>query len=149
MDEDSRSIIHDLKKEWKLFWNNFRSEGFRKEDEPSTESDPLFPADITLGQLQGMTRNLSRQRHEIHQKLETIQKEIDELEALLDEQRISGKKVEETVRQIEKLNDLGQKWSEAIDLLTEQLKLARQKEAVLLAEEKELNPSLRRRAQGV
>ena len=147
MDEDSRSIIHDLKKEWKLFWKNLLQEGFQQGDQSPEETHPLFPENITCEQLQGITRNLSHQRHEIHQRVEAIQKELEELEALLKEQQAEGKPTKDTLLQIEKLNDLGQRWSEAIQLITHQLKLARRKEAEL--RKQNYSPGLRRRMTGV
>jgi len=131
-DDSSRSFVKTLKNEWALLWEVFSEEESDESQKDAFESGKL---DI-LGpeQIRDMTKALSEGRKRLNQKLETVNKELDQTSAKLESLRAKGQADDETLKRIHELHDLGQSVSDALVRLDDRLRLARQREEDLREE---------------
>jgi len=129
---NNKGFLPGLKTEWNLFWETILG------DEDSTEGgealktkDPFVTGKLeilSLEQIKAITKALSADRKTLNQKLEIINKEIEENTARLESLKLVGGESEETVLKINELNDLGQTLSMQLDRINERLKIARSRE---------------------
>ena len=120
-DDSSRSIVRALKIEWSLFW-----EAFQKEDKEILPVEKLEV--MSLEQARDIAKALSNDRKLINQKLESLMKEIDLNSAKLEGLRLVGASVEETIKRIEELNDLGQTMATSLAKVDEKIRKLRERE---------------------
>lgn len=120
-DDSSRSIVRALKIEWSLFW-----EAFQKEDKEILPVEKLEV--MSLEQARDIAKALSNDRKLINQKLESLTKEIDLNSAKLEGLRLVGASVEETIKRIEELNDLGQTMATSLAKVDEKIRKLRDRE---------------------
>lgn len=120
-DDSSRSIVRALKIEWSLFW-----EAFQKEDKEILPAEKLEV--MSLEQARDIARSLSNDRKLINQKLESLTKEIDLNTAKLEGLRLVGASLEDTLKRIEELNDLGQTMATSLEKVDEKIRKLRDRE---------------------
>ncbi|MNK91807.1 hypothetical protein D3C87_1119220 [compost metagenome] len=120
-DDSSRSIVRALKVEWSLFW-----EAFQKEDKEILPVEKLEV--MSLEQARDIAKSLSNDRKLINQKLESLTKEIDLNTAKLEGLRLVGASLEETLKRIEELNDLGQTMATSLEKVDEKIRKLRDRE---------------------
>lgn len=123
-DDSSRSIVRALKIEWSLFW-----EAFQKEDKEILPVEKLEV--MSLEQARDIAKSLSNDRKLINQKLESLTKEIDLNTAKLEGLRLVGASLEETLKRIEELNDLGQTMATSLEKVDDKLRKLRDRENTL------------------
>ncbi len=125
-----------LKTEWNLFWETILAD-----DEDSDESaqkaqtkDPFITGkleSLSLEQIKAITKALSSDRKKLNQRLESLNKELEDNTAKLESLQLVGGESEETLQRINELTDLGQSLSEQLDKINERLKIARAREDVI------------------
>lgn len=126
------TFVSDLKNEWSLFW-----EGLIGEDDEDLEVKKLASRDpfvngkleiLTLEQIKVITKALSSDRKKLNQRLEMINKEIEENTAKIESLKLVGGETEEALQRIGELTDLGQQLSDKLAQINDRLKIARQRE---------------------
>jgi chromosome segregation ATPase len=132
--EEKSSFMDDIKTEWNLFWETL----FDDDDEmpkiledSSQSMDPFENGKLevlTLDKIKVITKALSSDRKKLHQRLEEINKELDENSAKLESLALVGGHAEETEFRISHLSDLGHSISEQLNRINDRLKMARQRE---------------------
>lgn len=138
-DEGSKKtyLLNGLIKEWSLFWQTFASEdegddqGEKDKQSSSFSKDPFLTGQIeTLGleQIRAITKALSSDRKKLNQKLESLRKEIDLNSAKLEALRLVGGDFEQTLQNINTLNDLGESINSQLGKINDRLKMARARE---------------------
>lgn len=90
--------------------------------------EPLPQQEMSLEEIQEITKGLVEDRKKINQKLELLLKEIDLNSAKLESLKLVGGDVDTTLNRINELNDLGQNMADALLKLDEQLKVVREEE---------------------
>lgn len=90
--------------------------------------EPLPQQEMSLEEIQEITKGLVEDRKKINQKLELLLKEIDLNSAKLESLKLVGGDVDTTLNRINELNDLGQTMADALLKLDEQLKNVRDEE---------------------
>lgn len=136
-------FVTGLKTEWNLFWETIL--GDEESDQEGAGSsnikDPFVTGKLetlSLEQIKVITKALSSDRKILNQKLETINREIEENTARLESLKLVGGESEETVLKINELNDLGQALSQQLDKINERLKIARSREDTIKKSAREL-----------
>ena len=119
-DGSSKSIVMSLKNEWSLFWESITGDNVPADAFETGKLEVLTPA-----QLQEITRSLSQDRKRIHQKIETLNKELDLNAIKLESLRLVGGPEDDTLRRIVELNDIGQFLSDQLQKLDEKIKATR------------------------
>lgn len=131
--KQSGGYFEGLKTEWNLFWETILGDD---EQEVSVEEtkDPFVTGKLevlSLEQIKAITKALSSDRKVLNQKLEALNKEIEENSAKAESLKLVGGDSEEAVRRINELTDLGHSLSEQLHKINERLKLARTREDVI------------------
>ena len=130
----SSGFVEGLKTEWNLFWETILGED---ESEPTEVESALGTKDpfvtgklesLNLDQIKAITKALSSDRRKLNQRMESLNREIEENSQRLESLKLVGGEPEETVQRINELNDLGQTLSEQLNRINERLKIARQRE---------------------
>ena len=134
MDDGSRnekyqSFIDTLRDEWRVFWEGLSDKQGRvnQHDEKNTE-DPFQTGKISVlnsDQIKVITKALSSDRRKLNREIEALNKEIDLLVQKLSTLELVGGEKENTLKELEKLNDLGQQMSIQLEKLNSQLKQTR------------------------
>lgn len=123
-DSHTRSLFHQLKNEWSLFWGSLSGD-----DEPTVEHE-LLEVDglesLTLEDVRTLTRELSDNRRSLNQRLESLAKELELNNAKLESLRLVGAEDDETVGRIGVLGEEGRRL--AIELARIDVKLRRARE---------------------
>ncbi len=146
----SHGFVEGLKTEWNLFWETILGEeneapladGEASDGEGKTTTaaaktatkDPFVTGKLetlSLEQIKAITKALSSDRRKLNQRIETVNREIEENSQRLESLKLVGGEPEETVQKINELNDLGQTLSAQLNRITERLKLARTREDVI------------------
>jgi hypothetical protein len=127
-DDGSRTIVKGLKHEWALFWESITGDP-HAEDAFETGKLEVLNAD----QLHDITKALSQDRKRIHQKLESLHKELELNSVKLESLRLVGSEAEGTLKRITELNDIGQYLSEQLHKLDEKMKWAHSKQEQIFA----------------
>ena len=128
------SFVESLKTEWNLFWETILGEDEDEDENENPEQktkDPFVTGKLevlNLEQIKAITKALSSDRKTLNQKLESINKEIEENTAKLESLKLVGGESDDTVKKLNDLSDLGQNLSEQLDRINERLKLARNRE---------------------
>ena len=122
--KDYESFLDSLRNEWKLFWAGIVG------DEPvegaDLSADNQFPLKaLTAEQVRNLIRTLSNDRRRIHRRLEWLNHEIEEKTRTLETIELVGGEKEATLKEIEKLSDLGLQISSELERLNQRLKDAR------------------------
>jgi len=128
----SHGFVEGLKTEWNLFWETILGE---EHDEAVAEKeqtkDPFVTGKLetlTLDQIKAITKALSSDRRKLNQRMETLNREIEENSQRLESLKLVGGESDGTVQKINELNDLGQTLSEQLNRINERLKIARSRE---------------------
>lgn len=131
--------LEGLKTEWNLFWETILG------DDENTETpeikDPFVTGRLevlTWDQIKAITKALSSDRKVLNQRLEAINKEIEENTAKLESMKLVGGDTEEASLKINELSDLGQSLSEQLDRINNRLKIARSREDEIKKSQKNL-----------
>jgi chromosome segregation ATPase len=129
----SHGFVEGLKTEWNLFWETIL--GDEPDNEASAEKeqtkDPFVTGKLetlNLDQIKAITKALSSDRRKLNQRMETLNREIEENSQRLESLKLVGSASDETVQKINELNDLGQALSEQLNRINERLKIARSRE---------------------
>ena len=121
--------LEGLKTEWNLFWETILGED---ENTQAPEiKDPFITGRLevlTLDQIKAITKALSSDRKVLNQRLEAINKELEENSAKLESLKLVGGDFSEASQKINELSDLGQNLSEQLDRINNRLKIARSRE---------------------
>ncbi len=135
-------FLDSLKSEWNLFWENIVGDDDEtaakdaKKAAVSEESqkDPFSTGKLerlSLEQIKAITKVLSQDRAQLNQKLEKINRELEENMAKAQSLALVGGDFEEAQSKTSELNELGQQVAADLGKIDEQLKLARRREDVL------------------
>lgn len=133
----SHGFVEGLKTEWNLFWETILGDETDEDggEEPQAKTkDPFVTGKLetlNLDQIKAITKALSSDRRKLNQRMETLNREIEENSQRLESLKLVGGEPEETVQKITELNDLGQTLSEQLNRINERLKLARQREDII------------------
>ncbi len=129
MDEDepsSKKILENpentLRAEWQLFWDALFGPTSQLHFEEKTQG---LEQDLSLDNIRLITKNLSQTRRKLNQELEKIKSEIEQKSQLLENLKVVGSPIEETLARIHELNELGQNTSQKLEDLSGRLKRAR------------------------
>jgi hypothetical protein len=131
--------LEGLKTEWNLFWQTILGED--ENPESSEIKDPFITGRLevlTLDQVKAITKALSSDRKVLNQRLEVINKELEENTAKLESLKLVGGDVDEASQKINELSDLGQSLSEQLDRINNRLKIARSREDEIKKAQKSL-----------
>jgi hypothetical protein len=129
-------FLEGLKSEWKLFWENIvgdeeSSPGKSGSKEKGDSSDPFNTGKLeklSIEQIKAITKVLSQDRALLNQKLEKINREIEESLAKAQSLSLVGGDPGEAQSKTSELNELGLVISEDLHKLDRHLKLARKRE---------------------
>jgi hypothetical protein len=138
MNEDgsSKSTVAKLKTEWALFWESIAGEDVPDEASVEAKANDAFHSGkleiLNVDQLRDITKALSQDRKRLHQKLESLNKEMDLNTAKLESLRMLGSPEEETVKRINELNDIGQILGNQLSRIDEKIHWTRLKKQELL-----------------
>lgn len=138
-------FVEGLKTEWNLFWETILGEG----DDPVGEGETAAPVtkdpfvtgkleSLSLDQIKAITKALSSDRRKLNQRIETVNREIEESSQRLESFKLVGAEPDETVQKINELNDLGQTLSEQLNRVNDRLKIARSREDIIKKSAREL-----------
>jgi chromosome segregation ATPase len=140
----SNGFVEGLKTEWNLFWETILGEEHETEADKSAENavkDPFITGKLetlSLEQIKAITKALSSDRRKLNQRLEILNREIEENSQRLENLKLVGGESEETVKKINELNDIGQTLSEQLNRINERLKIARSREDTIKKAAREL-----------
>jgi len=129
----THGFVAGLKTEWNLFWETILGDE-HEDGATATEAkvkDPFITGKLetlTLDQIKAITKALSSDRRKLNQRMETLNREIEESSQRLESLKLVGGEPEETVQKINELNDMGQALSEQLNRINERLKIARSRE---------------------
>jgi hypothetical protein len=149
MNEET-SFIEDIKTEWNLFWETLlgdeedQAEAAAEaaaEKKASESRDPFENGKLeilSLDKVKAITKALSSDRKKLNQRLEALNKELDENAAKLETLKLVGGEAEETAMRIGQLSDLGQNISEQLNRINDRLKQARQREDAIKKSSRDL-----------
>ena len=121
--------LEGLKTEWNLFWQTILGDDETAEN-PEIK-DPFITGRLeilSLEQIKAITKALSSDRKLLNQRLEAINKELEENTARIESLKLVGGDVDEASEKISELSDLGQTLSEQLDRINSRLKIARSRE---------------------
>lgn len=135
-------FLDSLKSEWNLFWENIvgddaeteSREAEKKLANEESQKDPFSTGKLerlSFEQIKAITKVLSQDRAQLNQKLEKINREIEENMAKAQSLSLVGGDVEEAQAKTSELNELGQQIAAELGKLDEQLKLTRRREDAL------------------
>jgi chromosome segregation ATPase len=129
----SNGFVEGLKTEWNLFWETILGDEHDGEATAEKEQtkDPFVTGKLetlTLDQIKAITKALSSDRRKLNQRMETLNREIEENSQRLESLKLVGGEADGTVQKINELNDLGQTLSEQLNRINERLKIARSRE---------------------
>jgi hypothetical protein len=127
-DDGSRSTVRSLRNEWALFWESITGVDNSEDAFQTGKLEILSPE-----QLHEIAKALSQDRKRLHQKLESLNKELELNTAKLESLRLIGNDEEDTLRRIGELNDLGQILSEQLNKLDEKIRWTRVKHEEIFA----------------
>ncbi len=136
------SFIDSLVNEWKLFWENIVEEEAVEVPTPKPSEDEFINGkleQLSLEQIKAITKALSADRKKLNQKLEGLNKELEENAAKMESLALVGGDQEEALAKASELHEQGIKLSEQLHKLDERLKIARQKEDRLKKAAKEIH----------
>ena len=132
-DEGSRSgsnspnsLVNNLKNEWSLFWNSLSIDFVESESEDPFKSGKIQV--LSLEQIRDITKALSKNRRQVNQKIESLNKEIELNSVKLESVRLMGTQDEDIVLRINELSDQGHLLSQELSKIDERLKLIRRTE---------------------
>jgi hypothetical protein len=135
---ENKSAVSRLKNEWALFWESIAGDEAEDEASLQAKADDAFHTGkleiLSVEQIHEISKKLSQDRKRLHQKLETLNKELDLNAAKLETLRLVGGSEEETLKRINELNDIGQILGNQLSKLDEKIKWARGKQKQFLAE---------------
>jgi hypothetical protein len=137
--QHSGGYFEGLKTEWNLFWETILGDDEQEESVKETK-DPFVTGKLevlSLDQIKAITKALSSDRKVLNQKLEALNKEIEENSAKAESLKLVGGDSEEAVRRINELTDLGHSLSEQLHKINERLKIARSREDAIKKSAKE------------
>jgi chromosome segregation ATPase len=135
------SYFEGLKTEWNLFWETILGEDELSEEGEKETKDPFVTGKLevlSLDQIKAITKALSSDRKLLNQRLEALNKEIEENTEKVESLKLVGGDPEEAHRRIAELTDLGQNLSEQLNRINERLKLARSREDSIKKSAREL-----------
>lgn len=123
--KDYQNFLDSLKDEWSLFWAAIIGD-----EAPVAEKtvEELAIKNLSPEQLRQVIRTLSNDRRRIHRRLEAINKEIEENTLRLQTLELVGGEKEDTLKEIERLSDLGLQISSELEKLNIRLKEIRRSE---------------------
>ena len=136
------NFVSGLKTEWALLWESFlgddekesRNNDFESEENDDSRLSISEKLEVlSLEQIRALIKVLSSDRKEINQRLEAVQKEIEQETRRLENIELLGGEPEETIESLGELNDLGQSLSDRLLKLDEKLKIIRSREDRLRA----------------
>lgn len=129
-------FLESLKTEWNLFWENIVGD-----EDPasiatkgSSDKDPFASGKLemlSLEQIKAITKVLSQDRAQLNQKLEQINRELEETMAKAQSLSLVGGDFEMAQLKTSQLNELGHQLAGDLMKLDEQLKLTRRHEDAL------------------
>jgi chromosome segregation ATPase len=138
----NNGFVNGLKTEWNLFWETILGD---EESDPSTSKseikDPFVTGkleSLSLEQIKAITKALSSDRKILNQRIEALNKEVEENTAKLESLRLVSGEQDETLQSINELTDLGQSLSEQLHRINERLKLARAREDAVKKAQRDL-----------
>jgi hypothetical protein len=138
----THGFVAGLKTEWNLFWETILGEehdptvpdGGADQAQKAATKDPFVTGKLetlSLEQIKAITKALSSDRRKLNQRIETVNREIEESSQRIESLKLVGGEPEDTVFRINELNDLGQTLSEQLNRINERLKLARSREDII------------------
>lgn len=125
----TKSKINNLKKEWSLFWDSISGDFLETPPEDPFETGRVQV--LTLDQVKEISRSLSKSRRQVNQKIESVNKEIEQNSVKLESLRLVGAADEDTLKKLNELSDQGQALSQELAGIDERLKRVRQAEDLL------------------
>jgi hypothetical protein len=132
-DNFSNNLITNLKNEWALFWQSFSEDSIDSKTLPRDIVQDLdfeeTMEESSEEEISDLKKSLSKNRQEIHKKLEHINKQIDLQTEKLESLRLVGGDASDTLDLIHELNDKGQALSLALEKIDQQMKWMRHNEA--------------------
>lgn len=130
------SFVEGLKTEWNLFWQTILDDDA---PDPSKESFATGKLDLlTIEQVKAITKALSADRKKLNQKLEMLNKELEESSTKVESLALVGGDLEESQDRISELSELGVKLSEELHKINDRLKLTRRREDQLKKAQRKL-----------
>jgi TolA-binding protein len=121
-----KSLVKNLKTEWSLFWDSISGDFLETPPEDPFETGRVQV--LTLEQVKDISRNLSKTRRQVNQKIESVNKEIESISSRLESLRLVSGAEDESLKKIHDLSDQGQALSQELAGLDERLKRVRQAE---------------------
>lgn len=113
--EEVGSFLENIKTEWSLFWAGLAGEDEKAAEETEIKFEDPFETGklrvLTIEQVKKITRALSQDRKKINQRIEQINREIELNSERMESINLVGGDANETIDEINKLNDLGMKLS--------------------------------------
>lgn len=128
-----------LKTEWNLFWETILGDDEFEENKEAIK-DPFVTGKVevlNLDQIKAITQALSADRKLLNQRLEALNKEIEENTAKAESLKLVGGEPDEAEKKISELTDLGHSLSEQLNKINERLKIARSREDLIKKASKE------------
>ncbi len=130
----SSSLVNNLKTEWSLFWNSLSGDFVESESEAHLQ-DPFKTGKIqalSLEQIRDITKALSKNRRQVNQKIESLNKEIELNSVKLDSVRLMGIEDDQIIFRINELSDQGHLLTQELTKIDERLKLVHHTEEEIL-----------------
>jgi uncharacterized phage infection (PIP) family protein YhgE len=118
----TNNVLEKLISEFSLFWHSIVGDGQQQ------DFDDEKLQNLSMDQIRQMTKALSEDRKRLHQKLEEVQRLLDEKNEKLETLRLVRGETENTLSEISRLHDLGQAVSEQLEKVNEKIKSIRLRE---------------------
>ncbi len=131
LEVNGSSIVQSLIKEWSLFWASI-TEDLEQENDLEIPDERL--QSLTLEQVQSMMKALSFDRKTLHQKMETLNEELEEENSRLQTIQMTKGNTSACLARIDELHDMGQALGEALEKIDARIREARAREHVLIEE---------------
>lgn len=121
-------FVGSFKNEWSLFWEGLTGGASAVPEDADFGTAKLQP--MSLKQIKEITQALSQEKLKLHQRLESIHREIELNSAKLQSLQLMGGDANETLIRINELNDQGQKLASELQELDQRLNLVRKSKAI-------------------
>lgn len=131
LEVNGSSIVQSLIKEWSLFWASITED---LEQENGLEIPDERLQSLTLEQVQAMMKALSFDRKTLHQKMETLNEELEEENSRLQTIQMTKGNTSACLARIDELHDMGQALGEALEKIDARIREARAREQILIEE---------------
>lgn len=137
----NNSAMKNLKNEWALFWDSIAGDEIEDPATIQAKADDAFHTGklkiLGVEQLRDISKALSQDRKRLHQKLESLNKELDLNTAKLETLKLVGSSEVDTLKRINELNDIGQVLGNQLNKIDEKIKWTRGKEQEFLEDQLE------------